>query len=392
MKLIILMIVSFSLISFSLFSWTWPISNSSTPDIFISPFGPRDKEDATGLQYDFHKGMDLRALTPLDVHAAHGGVATHFVGNEEGDWIIVENGTTRTYYFHLSDEYVTDNWVWTSVVEGEVIGKSGDTGNVDPHLHFGYLVNTTEERHPLSLNIMPYVNADGIDVTDMSHTQTSLSFIVKVNKNLLDCNEITVNGSYTNDRNIDFTLIMNYNTRYNVPVLDSSNGLIQNVNSGAPYGVFYSIQLTPLSMGSNDQFHEMEVEITQEGTYNPVITGFEVIINDILGEMDHPNSTLTEQNIVQIIDKLDSNHPNPFNPTTTISYSLAENNYDSQIEIYNVKGQKVRSFQLEDKIGKNSIIWDGKDTNDKSVSSGVYFYQLINEGKAVQSRKMLMIK
>ena len=86
------------------------------------------------------------------------------------------------------------------------------------------------------------------------------------------------------------------------------------------------------------------------------------------------------------------NHPNPFNPTTTIKYSLSNQIQNPQIEIFNTKGQKVRSFQLEDIIGENSIVWNGKDTNNKSVSSGVYFYRLINDGKTVQSRKMLMLK
>ena len=86
------------------------------------------------------------------------------------------------------------------------------------------------------------------------------------------------------------------------------------------------------------------------------------------------------------------NYPNPFNPSTTISYNLAENISDPEIEIYNIKGQKVKSFQLEDKAGESSIVWNGKDENDKSVSSGVYFYRLVNEGKTVQSRKMLLMK
>ncbi|NQV17726.1 MAG: T9SS type A sorting domain-containing protein [Armatimonadetes bacterium] len=86
------------------------------------------------------------------------------------------------------------------------------------------------------------------------------------------------------------------------------------------------------------------------------------------------------------------NHPNPFNPSTTISYSLAENIQNPQIEIYNIKGQKVKSYKLEEKTGVSSIVWSGKDENDKSVSSGVYFYRLVNEGKTVHTRKMLLMK
>ncbi len=103
-------------------------------------------------------------------------------------------------------------------------------------------------------------------------------------------------------------------------------------------------------------------------------------------------STSVDDFHIEKIQSNISNYPNPFNPTTVISYSLGENIQNPKIEIYNVKGQKVKSFQLEDKAGENSIVWNGKDTNDKPVSSGVYFYRLINEGKTVQSRKMLLMK
>ncbi|NQV17724.1 MAG: T9SS type A sorting domain-containing protein [Armatimonadetes bacterium] len=99
-------------------------------------------------------------------------------------------------------------------------------------------------------------------------------------------------------------------------------------------------------------------------------------------------TNIEDTTISERIIKL-TNYPNPFNPITTISYSLAANIKNPQIEIYNLKGQKVYSFQLEEKAGESSIVWNGTDENDKSVSSGVYFYQLVNEGKSVQSRKML---
>ena len=54
-KLFVMTVTIFSL-SNLLFAWTWPLNNSSSPDTFISAFGPRDKEETQGLQYDFHRG------------------------------------------------------------------------------------------------------------------------------------------------------------------------------------------------------------------------------------------------------------------------------------------------------------------------------------------------
>ncbi len=86
-----------------------------------------------------------------------------------------------------------------------------------------------------------------------------------------------------------------------------------------------------------------------------------------------------------------SNYPNPFNPTTMISFSLPE---DSKVElsIYNIKGQKVKTVLNEFlEKGVHSIEWNGTDSNNKTVASGVYFYQ-ISADKKFKMKKMLLLK
>ena len=88
---------------------------------------------------------------------------------------------------------------------------------------------------------------------------------------------------------------------------------------------------------------------------------------------------------------LGSNYPNPFNPTTTIIYSLAED-CNATLEIYNVKGQKVCTLANGmQESGYHQVIWNGTDENNRSVSSGLYFYRLHNEDKTI-TKKMLMVK
>ena len=86
-----------------------------------------------------------------------------------------------------------------------------------------------------------------------------------------------------------------------------------------------------------------------------------------------------------------SNYPNPFNPSTTISFTIQE---DSKIElsVYNIKGQKIKSL-LSDQIaaGKHSIVWNGEDASGKKVSSGIYLYKLQTQA-VTQTRKMLLLK
>ena len=89
-----------------------------------------------------------------------------------------------------------------------------------------------------------------------------------------------------------------------------------------------------------------------------------------------------------------SNYPNPFNPTTTISYELPRNAKDAKIEIYNLKGQKIRTFPINRLTDSSiqQIVWNGKDENDKAVSSGIYLYRLNVSSKIISSKKGLLLK
>lgn len=103
-------------------------------------------------------------------------------------------------------------------------------------------------------------------------------------------------------------------------------------------------------------------------------------------------TSIPETIIQSNINNLFNNHPNPFNPTTTISYNLTNKIHNPKIEIYNLKGQKVKSYSLKAKKGKNSVDWSGKDKYGKAVSSGVYFYRLLNNNRIIQTKKMVLMK
>ncbi len=85
------------------------------------------------------------------------------------------------------------------------------------------------------------------------------------------------------------------------------------------------------------------------------------------------------------------NYPNPFNPNTNIKFNLKQ---DSQVNlsIFNVKGQKVATLINQNmKSGVHTLNWDGKTTQGKASTSGIYFYQLqTNYDKRIG--KMMLIK
>ena len=110
---------------------------------------------------------------------------------------------------------------------------------------------------------------------------------------------------------------------------------------------------------------------------------------------DQNQMEIEEISIAPISCKLYHNYPNPFNPSTTISFSLTvEDVKNAEIEIYNIKGQKVKTFpNLQITQSSNQqIVWKGKDDNDKNVSSGIYFYKLIVDDKTIATKKCLLLK
>ena len=86
------------------------------------------------------------------------------------------------------------------------------------------------------------------------------------------------------------------------------------------------------------------------------------------------------------------NYPNPFNPTTTIDFSIP-NDSKVNLSIYNLKGQIVKTLANEQlERGNHSVVWHGKDKYGKAVGSGVYFYKLKVNGKNEAVKKCLMLK
>jgi hypothetical protein len=89
--------------------------------------------------------------------------------------------------------------------------------------------------------------------------------------------------------------------------------------------------------------------------------------------------------------ELGRNYPNPFNPSTTISFALP-GEIAIELKIYNIRGQEVKT--LISKVmpaGYHEVVWDGKNSGGEEVSSGVYFYRL-TAGEFSESRKMIMLK
>ena len=89
--------------------------------------------------------------------------------------------------------------------------------------------------------------------------------------------------------------------------------------------------------------------------------------------------------------ELGSNYPNPFNPTTTFTYSLPETGMVT-VQVFDITGRRVRVLVNEQKdAGVYKVQWDGRNDAGQQVASGMYLYQ-IRSGSFVDAKKMMLVK
>ncbi len=92
-----------------------------------------------------------------------------------------------------------------------------------------------------------------------------------------------------------------------------------------------------------------------------------------------------------MFNRLDPNYPNPFNPETTIRFTL-ERQVRARLEVFDVNGSRVRLLHDGPGVqGINTVVWDGKNDQGVAVSTGVYFYRIV-AGDFVGTRKMMLLK
>ena len=88
---------------------------------------------------------------------------------------------------------------------------------------------------------------------------------------------------------------------------------------------------------------------------------------------------------------LEQNHPNPFNPRTSIRFYLPERG-SVELEVYDVSGALVRRLASGHfDSGSHTVDWDGTDAHGQPVASGMYVYRLVTDRRSL-AKKMLLLK
>jgi len=140
----------------------------------------------------------------------------------------------------------------------------------------------------------------------------------------------------------------------------------------------------------------------QVGTYSVTATAANHLPLTYDGIVVSPNQNTTlnfilsgvanEDDVTPVVaTALNGNYPNPFNPETVIAYAIKDK-CAVHLDIYNLKGQKVRTLvSAVADPGNYRIVFNGKDDNGQTLSSGIYLYRL-KAGDYVSSRKMMLME
>jgi len=183
-----------------------------------------------------------------------------------------------------------------------------------------------------------------------------------------ETNMLGYNVFRSQDENLNNSYKVNYViiSAHNNPTAVTYTYLDDTVNPGTTY--YYWLQANDLDL--TFQFH------------GP--------ISVLVSEQDDPNIGSP----VEIITKLKGAYPNPFNPGTNISFSLAESAAVT-LTVYNIRGQLIRTLLNNQEFarGRNhSVYWDGKDHYNTDVASGVYFYIMQTDNDFMEVKKMMLMK
>jgi len=117
-----------------------------------------------------------------------------------------------------------------------------------------------------------------------------------------------------------------------------------------------------------------------------------MFLGDPLSRLNKVQSvTAVEEKETPEIMSLGQNYPNPFNPATRIAFNLPQLGL-VRLTVYDATGARIAT--LVDKVlpaGRHAIDWNGRNESGKFVASGMYFYRLTTQERAL-SRKMVLLK
>ncbi len=357
-------------------------------------------------------------------------ITDEYSGNVQRDWIVVETTdggwtsvTPYVWFIHYQanqsilftfdiNKYSSDDWAPDSLItntddqpnsktfmpffldgardgdmydDGDLAGKgdevSGDgiwarkivvpTAGSHTWYTYCYDVNYTGE-HRWSENGRVKSTSDDIEFTTTKNNQT-VYFYLDFNKGRILTKLDTptpVELTKFTANNVDGNIILNWETATEV------NNYGFNIESSLDKTNWHTIGFVE-GHGNSNTPNNYSYVATNGGRY------YRLQQQDLDGSVEYSNIVEVETNLSY---KLQQNHPNPFNPSTIITFTLPENT-QANVSIYNALGQKVQEIVNSYFIAGNHSV----TVNASALSSGLYFYKLETPNFS-KTMKMLLLK
>lgn len=192
-------------------------------------------------------------------------------------------------------------------------------------------------------------------------------------------------------------LVTNYQNWFTTAVIETARVSFQPGDGGYPFTFTWpaglSTHFNTLTLKSNEGTVDMLTETTTQ------ITDPDVITARIIATAK-PNAVDREGELFPQEFGLQQNFPNPFNPTTTVKFSIEKRAF-AEIAVYDILGQKVSTLVSEDLTpGYYNVTWNGTNERGMAVATGAYYIRMNasfqnSEGQNEQFtelRKILLMK
>jgi len=382
-----------------------------TPRIDL-PSGTRSLE----LQY-FMQGDDSEGgifLDHLEILVSNTGISTGLapstlgpigeVGGRIGDWTVLSRtqstGSWRQYSVDLSS-FANSAHIYIALRHRDndrnylVVDELRLLSGARPD--FGIvkgIITDSATGNPLSGAVISVVDSDETATTDDSGayflTASAGNVTLAIRRagyTSIEIEDVDIVAGETITKNISMYLpgsitgiVRNSSNNSTLPnVTVSIAGLQASTNQSGVFTIANIPAGNHVLIASRTGFDEYQRTVT-------IVAGQQLIVDIDL-------DIVSDSEIVDlpIYTALQGNYPNPFNPTTTIRFDLA-NAGNVKIEIFNIRGQRVNSLMNSElEAGRHSVEWNGTDESGRIVSSGVYFYTM-QAGEFSSTRRMILMK
>jgi len=380
-------------------------ANVSSLLLFENPsFGPDEgnyfvafSTEETNLDYDW---IDISSIS-TDLIFSHNDVSadtidldfsfpffdemfTHCIVNPNG-WIGFGADNSEWSNFEIPSQEAARPAIfafWDDLNPNNLAGAGSPSGDVRYHANeerlvvwFDQVVRwTTSSSGTFDFQIILY--ADGqfrVNYREMSGTINTATIGFQDRTGTLGT-QIFINENLPQNQNFSWMI----DRPIDVPWLSINGNLSGSLTSGESETIYATIDTDSLELG----FYEASVNVLSEGTNSVLVPVYLTIIEPLATD---------ESLILPEETRLHSAYPNPFNPSTTFRYSLAEKTHVSLI-VYDLLGHPVRTLVNQvNPVGEYQLQWNGKNDQGQVIGAGIYFYQMMAQ-RLIKTHKIILLK